>query len=121
VLHASNDDFDQAEELLIKMDASVLDPNAFSIADKNFHSLLAKTTGNKLLIWIVSQINSVRNQEQWSRMRHLTLNASTISQYNAQHRQILDAIRSREPELAATYMQQHLEVARLSLTRAAST
>ena len=73
------------------------------------------------MIWIVSQINSVRNQEQWSRMRHLTLNASTISQYNLQHRQILEAIRSREPELAASYMQQHLEAVRLSLTRAAST
>ena len=121
VLHASNDDFNQAEDLLIKMDASVMDPNAFSIADKAFHALLAKTTGNKLLIWIVSQINSVRNQEQWSRMRHLTLNASTISQYNTQHRKILDAIRSREPELAANHMQQHLETARLSLTRAAST
>ena len=98
-----------------------MDPSAFSIADKAFHALLAKTTGNKLLIWIVSQINSVRNQEQWSRMRHLTLNTSTISQYNLQHRQIIEAIRSREPELAASYMQQHLEAARLSLTRAAST
>jgi DNA-binding FadR family transcriptional regulator len=86
-----------------------------------FHTLLVETTGNRLLIWIVSQINSVRNQEQWFRMRLLTLNASTISQYNVQHRDILNAIRAREPERAAMHMKQHLETARLSLTRGAST
>jgi len=37
------------------------------------------------------------------------------------HRNVLDAIRAREPELAATVMKHHLESARLSLTRAAST
>ncbi len=121
VLHASQQDLDQAEELLAKMDASTTDPNAFSIADNAFHTLLVETTGNRLLIWIVSQINSVRNQEQWSRMRLLTLNASTISQYNVQHRHILNAIRAREPERAAVHMKQHLETARLSLTRGAST
>ena len=119
VLHASQQDLDQAEELLAQMDASTTDPNAFSLADNAFHTLLVETTGNRLLIWIVSKINSVRNQEQWSRMRLLTLNASTISQYNVQHRHILNAIRAREPQRAAKHMKQHLETARLSLTRGA--
>ena len=121
VLHANQEDFDRAEELLAKMDVSVSDPNTFSSADHAFHTLLVETTGNRLLMWIVSQINAVRNQEQWSRMRFLTLNETTITQYNAQHRQILNAIRAREPEPAAALMMQHLETARLSLTRAAST
>ena len=121
VLQASPQDIDRAEELLSKMEASVRDPNAFSSADSAFHTLLVETTDNRLLIWIVSQINLVRNQEQWSRMRLLTLNEITITKYNAQHRQILDAVRKREPEEAATLMKQHLETARLTLTRAAST
>ena len=121
VLHARQPDFDQAEQYLVKMEASVADPNTFSIADNAFHTLLVETTGNRLLMWIVSQINSVRNQEQWSRMRLLTLNEATITRYNIQHRQILDAIRAREPELAATLMKQHLETGRLSLTRVAAT
>ena len=54
-------------------------------------------------------------------MRHLTLDENIISQYNAQHRKILNAIRSREPERAANMMKDHLETARLSLTRAAAT
>ncbi|MCP4319351.1 MAG: FadR family transcriptional regulator [Hyphomicrobiales bacterium] len=121
VLHARRQDFIHAEELLAEMEASVSDPYAFSTADTAFHNLLAETTGNSLLIWMVGQINSVRSQEQWSRMLHLTLNETTISHYNMQHRQILNAIRTREPERAAGLMKEHLETARLSLTRAAAT
>ena len=121
VLHATKEDFDQAETLLSKMDASLNDPNSFSNADNDFHTLLVGTTGNRLLIWIVSQINIVRNQKQWSRMRHLTLNETSIAEYNRQHRQILNAIKAREPDRAATLMQNHLETARLSLTRAVET
>jgi GntR family uxuAB operon transcriptional repressor len=121
VLHARKQDFLRAEELLSDMEASVSDPRAFSAADTAFHNLLAEITGNSLLIAIVGQISSVRNQQQWSRMLHLTLNETTINRYNMQHRQILDAIRNREPERAATLMKEHLETARLSLTRAAET
>ena len=121
VLHARPADLDRADELLAKMDNCINDLEGFSVADTAFHTLLAKTTGNQLLIWIVEQINGVRNQEQWARMRRMTLTEKTISQYNLHHRQIIDAIRAREPEQAATAMQDHLESARLSLTRVAST
>ncbi len=121
VLHARRQDFVQAEELLTEMESCNFDPIQFSMADTAFHNLLAEITGNSLLIWVVGQINSVRNQEQWSRMTALTLNETTISHYNRQHRQIIEAIRNREPEHAATLMKGHLESARLSLTRAAAT
>jgi GntR family uxuAB operon transcriptional repressor len=52
-------------------------------------------------------------------MRQVTLDSSIIRQYNAQHRDILNALRAREPERAAMKMKEHLETARLSLTRAA--
>jgi len=70
---------------------------------------------------MISQINAVRNQDQWSRMRRITLNGTTIARYTKQHRQALEAIRARSPEQAATLMKEHLETARLSLTRSAST
>ena len=54
-------------------------------------------------------------------MRHLTLDSRTIGIYNVQHRQILNAVRTREPERAANIMKEHLETARLSLTRASET
>jgi len=121
VLHARSMDLDEMEQLIVTMERSITDPLEFSQADQQFHSLLAQATGNSLLIWFNAQIASVRNQEEWSRMRHLTLNTETMSIYNKQHRQILNAIRTREPERAASLMKEHLETARLSLTRAAAT
>jgi GntR family uxuAB operon transcriptional repressor len=121
VLHARLQDFERAEALLARMESSVEDPVGFSEADAAFHNLLAEITGNGLLLGMVNQINAVRDHEQWSRMRTLTLGPSIIAQYNTQHRQIVNAIRSREPERAAALMKEHLETARLSLTRAAAT
>lgn len=120
VLHGRRADFDKLEALCLRMEDSLHDPVAFAEADTEFHRVLAETTGNRLLIWIIGQINSVRNQDEWTRMRHLTLDAKIITHYNAQHRQILNAIRTREPERAANMMKDHLETARLSLTRAAA-
>lgn len=121
VLNARSTDFEKMEALLAEMEGAVDDPALFSELDTRFHALLAETTGNSLLIWIVAQINSVRNQEQWSLMRSLTLNEDMIHQYNRQHREIVEAIRLREPERAAQLMKDHLEAARLSLTRSAAT
>ena len=87
----------------------------------SFTELWRNPPANGLLIWIIDQIANVRAQDDWTRMRHLTLDTRTINQYNAQHRQILNAIRTREPERAANIMKEHLETARLSLTRAAET
>ena len=121
VLQARPGDLARADEILNAMDESVLDPARFAELDKTFHKLLSELTGNSLLIWIMGQINSVRAEDQWARMRVLTLNEPVITQYNAQHRQILNAIRTREAERAAKLMKDHLETARLSLTRALET
>jgi DNA-binding FadR family transcriptional regulator len=121
VLHGRRSDFDRLENLCDQMERNVSDPTAFADADTEFHRLLAETTGNGLLIWIIGQMTSVRSQDEWTRMRQLTLNEGIITRYNAQHRQILNAIRTREPERAANLMKEHLETARLSLTRAAAT
>ncbi len=119
VLHGKKSDFDQLEKLCEEMEAAVGDHAAFAEADAEFHRLLAEASGNSLLIWVIGQINSVRSRDEWTRMTRVTLDEKIISQYNTEHRQILNAIRTREPERAASLMKEHLETARLSLTRAA--
>lgn len=121
VLHGKRVTFDRLDELCSRMEDPNTNAAAFAEADAAFHHQLALMTGNGLLIWIIEQINSVRSNDDWTRMRHLTLDDKIIAQYNIQHRQILNAIRTREPELAANLMKEHLETARLSLTRAAET
>lgn len=121
VLHGRREDFDALEDLCAGMEDAVDDPQKFADLDSTFHRSLVETTRNTLLIWIVGQINEVRSLDDWTRMRRLTLDPAIIAQYNTQHRNILSAIRSREPERAANHMKEHLETARLSLTRAAET
>ncbi|MEO1139716.1 MAG: FadR/GntR family transcriptional regulator [Pseudomonadota bacterium] len=121
VLHGRRADFDDMEALCNRMEGCVDDPVAFSEADTAFHRALADSTRNGLLMWVIDQIASVRSQDDWTRMRRLTLDGQTINTYNAQHRQILNALRTREPERAANVMKEHLETARLSLTRASET
>ena len=119
VLHGRKQDFDELDALCRQMDDANGDPVAFALADALFHRKLAETTGNTLLIWIIGQINAVRSRDEWTRMTRLTLDDQTIAHYIREHRQILNAIRMREPEHAANQMKAHLETARLSLTRAA--
>lgn len=121
VLHGRREDIETLERLCERMEASQKNPSAFSEADTEFHKTLATTTRNNLLIWFIGQINLVRSMDEWTRMRRLTLDSTIINQYNTHHREILNAIRSREPERAASKMKEHLESARLSLTRASDT
>ena len=121
VLHGKKEQFQKLETLIEAMEKSVKDPVQFASADTAFHQVLADCTGNNLLIWIINQINSVRGQDEWTKARHQTLNDNIIRTYNIQHNQILSAIKLREPEKAASLMKEHLEIARLSLTRAAGT
>ena len=120
VLHATNRDLDRGEELLEKMEAATDDPDLFAELDTEFHTLLVECAGNSLLNWMIGKINAVRSHDQWAYMRNLTLDPETIKLYNQQHRKILTAIRDREPEHAAALMKEHIEAARLTLTRAAS-
>lgn len=120
VLNARKSDLEQAEAYLAKMEACTRDPEGFAAADTAFHTCLVESTGNSMLIWFMGQINSVRSQEQWAHMLEVTLTESMITEYNQQHRAVLNAILAREPERAASLMKEHLESARLSLTRAAS-
>ena len=121
VLNAIPSDLDKMETLLLEMEEGVSDAPRFADADTRFHALLVEATRNPLLVWLSAHVTSVRGQQQWTRMRQLTLEPNIISRYNAQHRNIFDAVRARAPEEAAAQMMNHLETARLSLTRASST
>ena len=121
VLHGRQSDFDRLEDLCAVMEQSVDDPNAFSTADTEFHICLTESAHNGMLAWMMEQITLARSLDEWKQMRNLTLNESIIRTYNTQHRQVLTAIREREPERAAELMKRHLETARLTLTRAAQT
>ena len=117
VLQATVRDFERVESILRRMETCGDDIEVFAEADEAFHMALAEITGNPMIRWMMAQVRKVRGHTQWARMRVRTLDAATITRYNTEHRAILDAIRARDPDLAAERMKAHLGEARLSLMR----
>ena len=120
VLNATEFHLEKAESALLSMESNVGAADPFAEADDAFHLALAECTKNALLVWITRRVSDVRRNAKWSQMRAMTLNPEMIAKYNAQHREILDAVRARDADSAAVAMTKHLNLARESLILAAS-
>jgi GntR family uxuAB operon transcriptional repressor len=120
VLHATELDLAKTETHLRTMEDCGGDALAFADADDRFHLALAQCSQNALIVWMMQKMHEVRSHSQWARMRTITLEPGIINLYNAQHRAIIDAIRSRDADAAGRLMKEHLETARRSLVEAAS-
>ena len=90
-------------------------PESFTAADQNYHLALAECTGNALMIWLCQHIHDVRSHRQWSSMKDQILKPAQIAIYNTQHRQMYEAIFSRDIDEAARVTVEHLDTARNDL------
>jgi DNA-binding FadR family transcriptional regulator len=120
VLNASEPQLKKVEQALKTMEECNGAADPFAIGDDAFHLALAECTKNALLVWITRRVSEVRNNTEWSRMRSETLTPEMIQRYNEHHREILDAVRARDAETAASAMRHHLSLARDSLLKAAA-
>ena len=118
VVNATARDLERVAQALAAVEATGDDREAFSAADEQFHLLLAECTRNPLMVWLYRQINDVRGHRQWNRMKNKILTAARIRDYNAQHRALYDALRSRDVEAAVATIVRHLEKARRDLVGA---
>ena len=60
VLHGRREDIEALETLCQRMESAEIDASAFGEADTAFHFTLASTTRNNLLVWLITQLNTVR-------------------------------------------------------------
>jgi DNA-binding FadR family transcriptional regulator len=120
VLHATRRTLDEMETVLAHAEACVHDKDAFSKWDGEFHLLLARASGNPLLLHVYRQINHVRLHAQWDAMKEKILTPEVIREYNRQHRGIFDALHVRDAQLAQSLISDHLEKARDDLVKANS-
>lgn len=121
VLRATERDLQRIEGVLQVLESCDGDIARFAEADEEFHALINELSGNAMIQWMMEQVTKARTHAQWARMRVLTLTADTMAQYNREHRAIYEAIRAREPEVAAQRMKDHLSAARESLVSVAGT
>lgn len=121
VSNASAKNLQAVEKTLFELESlnNGCDAEQFSRADQAFHLSLAECTGNSLMLWLCSHVNDVRCHRQWSAMKDKILTLEQINVYNRQHRDIFEAVVSRDIHRAEKHTLDHLELARKDLLGAA--
>ncbi len=103
-MFATDEQIEQLEKLVDQMDAYLNVPNKFMTADNSFHMVIAAASGNSLVPTILNSIVDIL-QEQRS-MIFRADGGQWIAQEH--HRNILNAIKNRQPEIAQKSMEDHL-------------
>jgi DNA-binding FadR family transcriptional regulator len=115
VAHATARELEALRDALAALENCGADQELFSSADERFHLALAEATDNPLMVWLYRQINAVRGHAQWGEMKRKILTGANIDLYNAQHRELYEAIRRRDVAAAVRCIDQHLDKARRDL------
>jgi DNA-binding FadR family transcriptional regulator len=79
--------------------------------DDKFHRAIASATRNKLLVSLFDTLAAVRRSTTWGQLRSTKLPPTDHASF-LEHEAIYEAIASRDPDLAADCMRQHLRTVR---------
>ena len=115
ISNATAIDIERLHKALGRVESTQNDPESFTLADSEFHLSLADCTRNRLMVWLYQLINETRTHSQWASMKDTILTSERIAKYNAQHRQLYNAISSRNIDSAMATIHEHLERARTDL------
>ena len=108
ITNASHQDLEELRMALIQCEDCGGDPEKFAISDTAFHMALAHCSKNKLMFWIYERISEVRRYSQWRMMKAKLLTPERIEYYNNQHRELYEAIASRDATEAVGTIKNHL-------------
>ena len=115
VINATERDIATIASVLERLESSENDKGEFTRWDSEFHLLLARCSGNPLILHLYEQINEVRSHSQWSASKDLVLTPKNIAHYNVCHRAIFNALRNRDAVGAIEALNDHMELARTHL------
>ena len=108
ITNASHHDLEELRMALRQCEECGGDPEKFAIADTAFHIALARCSKNKLMLWVYERISEVRRYSQWRMMKAKLLTPERIDYYNNQHRELYEAIASRDANEAIRTIKSHL-------------
>ena len=121
LMHGTARDIEAMAQALRALEQTGTDREHFTQWDQRFHMALANATHNPLMVWIYHQINEVRGHTQWSKVKDKVLTPPRITEYNAEHRAIFEAMQARNAETAVELIKRHLAEARRDLVGAQAT
>lgn len=93
----TNAQLDRLGEILEQMGASMADETGLVRHDVSFHDMVIRAAGNQTRAALLGSLSSrIMRARVWRGVREKGVTAVTV----AQHAQILDALRARDPEMA---------------------
>ncbi len=101
---ATEEEIARMEEALVLQEQAIAEGETGTETDRAFHYLMAKATNNKVLLHLTDHM---RDLLAVSRAKYLQVEGRPEKSI-ARHRQVLDAIKARDGELAAQVMLDHV-------------
>ena len=108
-LTATEEDFELMEEILRKIERAAQRNQPLYSLTPQFHVAVARATHNKVLEKIVSSFNLLM-ASGGALIEHEKLSAEYSQSEYQSHRELYEAIRSRDPELAQRVMESHVSM-----------
>lgn len=100
-------DLEKLEELLAVMGSNDADEEAINQADRDFHMTIASASGNQAIIYMIQSLWRLRTELPEVRASHAAVCQQDGSARDAEHREILDALRDRDASGARLAMRRH--------------
>lgn len=113
-INATAEDF-RAFETALGGAEEAEEPQGFQHHDVNLHLAIAQASGNALLHDFLRMIFSDEHQALWGRLKQKIMTPSLLEDYHHHHQRIVEAIRERDPDAAASEMHNHLATVRSQL------
>lgn len=107
--HMSDSDFDVLEEILLKMDSLVGDPERWSQENRFFHKLICDRSGTRLVGSLMNRV-----LDHWDRLHRYFLKdvfGRRLRQAQREHWKILRALRARNPGAVEAVVREHAQAA----------
>jgi DNA-binding FadR family transcriptional regulator len=108
--------FDAIEEAIDRMEAEANAGVKPLDADRLFHLRIAEATGNSVLVGVVGRLFDARLGPLFDQLHSHFETPDVWAQAIAEHRDVLKALRSKDPVQARAAMQRHMDIAYKRLT-----
>lgn len=107
VAHANGADLEKIRHAMCQAEAAI-DFEGFELWDGNFHQALANATHNRLMIEVYHTITMARDQAEWGELKRRSITAERRALYEREHREIVEALQTRNAERARKALETHL-------------
>lgn len=116
-VHVRAADIARLDDVLARMEAS-RDPTELTISlDREFHTTVAGVLGNAVLVRFIGELFDQRMNPYFRRLSSYFENRDSWQAAMEEHREVRDALATRDPEQAKAAMQRHLRQSQLRFSR----